>query len=62
MRITLPELFIAGAAIGSLCLLVLALWWSEHNRQREALRRTDEDNALATHVEQQCRELKASAR
>lgn len=36
MRVTIVELAIALAAIGALCLLALACWWSDHRaRARE---------------------------
>lgn len=62
MRITLVELLIAGAAIGSLCLLMLALWWSDQNRQRDQRRRQAEDIEMETVIAQQCAEQKAHAR
>jgi len=62
MRITLVELLIAGTAIGSLCLLALALWWSDQNRQRDLRRQQarelDQERAIAQH----CAEQTAHAR
>lgn len=53
MRITMPELLIAASAIGALCLLLLSLWWSEQNRQRDQRRRETElverQTAIARH-------------
>ncbi|HNP80159.1 MAG TPA: hypothetical protein PKN47_01750 [Nitrospira sp.] len=62
MRITLLELLIAGAAIGALCLLVLALWWSEQNRQRALRRQEAEEIEMERHIAQHCAEQKASTR
>lgn len=62
MRITLLELLIASAAIGSLCLLALALWWSEQNRQRDLRRQQAQEIDTERAFAQQCAEQKASAR
>jgi len=62
MRITVPELLIAASAIGALCVLLLALWWSEQNRQRDQRRRQAEEIETERAIAQHCAEQKASAR
>lgn len=62
MRITVIELLIAGAAFTSLCVLVLALWWSEQIRLRDRRRHEAEEHEMARRVAQSCAEQRASAR
>lgn len=62
MRITLPELLIAASAIGALCVLALALWWSDQNRQRDQRRRQVEEIETERIIAQHCAEQEAGAR